>query len=272
VPSSSNPEKHAAARHGSSPWPLASLKSWFRHADFKIHVAVLAIVALVLGFLELSDEILETSEASIDRRLRLMLRGAGRPDDPIGSRWVEAAWREITALGSDVIVGLITVFVMGFLLMNKMLRSALLLLVAVVGGGLLSVGLKLTFARPRPDFVQHMVEVSSASFPSGHSLISAVVYPTLGALLASLSPTRTAKVYYLTTAFLLMVLVGVSRMYLGVHYPTDVLAGWALGLAWALACWVGSEMLQRRGKLHGEQLDPASQVGVLDKDAQPHPH
>jgi undecaprenyl-diphosphatase len=248
-----------------------SLKGWSGHADFKIHIAVLAIVALVWGFVELSDAILETSQLGIDRQLLLMLRDAGRPDDPLGPRWVEASWREITALGSDIIVGLITVLVMGFLLMHKMVRSALLLLVAVAGGGLLSTLLKLTFARPRPDFVQHMVEVSSASFPSGHSLISAVVYPTLGALLASLSPTRTAKVYYLASAFLLMVLVGVSRMYLGVHYPSDVLAGWALGLAWALACWVGSQMLQRRGKLHGEQLEPTTGGGVLDKDhAEPH--
>ena len=224
---------------------------------------MLAIVALVWSFVQLSDEILETSQAGIDRQLLLMLREAGRPGDPIGPRWVEASWREITALGSDIIVGLITVLVMGFLLMHKMLRSALLLVVAVVGGALLSTGLKLTFARPRPDFVQHMVEVSSASFPSGHSLISAVIYPTLGALLASLSPARTAKVYYLGAAFLLMLLVGFSRMYLGVHYPSDVLAGWSLGLAWALACWVGSEMLQRRGKLHGEQLEPNTD-GVLD--------
>ncbi len=253
-------------RHRPSWLPAASLKSWFGHADFKIHLAVLAIVALIWGFVQLSDEILETSQTGIDRQLLLMLRRAGRPDDPIGPRWVEASWREITALGSDIIVGLITALVMGFLLMHKMLRSALLLLVAVVGGGLLSTLLKLTFARPRPDFVQHMVEVSSASFPSGHSLISAVIYPTLGALLASLSPTRTAKVYYLATAFFLMLLVGFSRMYLGVHYPSDVLAGWSLGLAWALACWVGSEMLQRRGKLHGEQLEPATEEGVLDTD------
>lgn len=260
------PDRGAAARQRLKAWRRRSLKAWPGHADFKLHLAVLAIVGLVWGFVELSDSILETSQSGIDRQVLLMLRESGRPDDPIGPRWVEASWREITALGSDIIVGLITAFVLGFLLMHKMLRSALLLLVAVVGGALISYGLKLTFARPRPDFVEHMVEVSSASFPSGHSLISAVIYPTLGALLASLSPTRTAKVYYLVTAFLLMLLVGASRMYLGVHYPSDVLGGWALGLAWALACWVGSEMLQRRGKLHGERLEPATEAGVLDSD------
>jgi undecaprenyl-diphosphatase len=128
-------------------------------------------------------------------------------------------------------------------------------LVAVSGGALLSSVLKATFNRPRPDVVAHLVQVSSASFPSGHSLISAVIYPTLGAVLASLSVQRRTKIYFILSAFVLMVLIGLSRMYLGVHYPSDVLAGWTVGLAWSLACWLVSTVLQRRGKMHGEHID-----------------
>jgi undecaprenyl-diphosphatase len=143
----------------------------------------------------------------------------------------------------------------GYLVVERKYRSAVLIVVLVVGGSLLSAAMKLTFKRPRPDVVAHLVHVSSPSFPSGHSLISAVIYPTLGALLSSLSVHRRTKVYYLTSALILTLLVGMSRMYLGVHYPSDVLAGWVLGLAWSLACWLGSEVLQRRGALRGEHID-----------------
>jgi undecaprenyl-diphosphatase len=234
---------------------FAWFPTWVAHADFWLHAAVLAIVALLWGFVALSEEVLEEGKHGFDRRLLLFMRESGDLKDPIGPVWFESAWPQITALGSSVIVGLLTALVVGFLLVERKPRAAVLVLVAVIGGALLSTVLKLTFGRPRPDVVAHLVHVSSASFPSGHSLISAVIYPTLGAMLASLSVNRRTKIYYLACAFVLMLLVGISRMYLGVHYPSDVLGGWALGLAWSLACWVGSEMLQRRGALRGEHID-----------------
>ena len=109
--------------------------------------------------------------------------------------------------------------------------------------------LKQIFERGRPDLVPHAVQVFSASFPSGHATLSAVTYLTLGALVARLAPHRLAKAYVLGVAIVLTLLVGTSRVYLGVHWPTDVLAGWCVGAAWAIACWLVAVWLQRRGKV-----------------------
>ena len=107
---------------------------------------------------------------------------------------------------------------------------------SVIGGTVLSFGLKLVFERPRPDLVAHLVEVQTASFPSAHAMLSATTYLTLGALLARFEDRRRLKSYVLGVAIGLTVLVGISRIYLGVHWPTDVIAGWCAGAAWAVAC------------------------------------
>jgi undecaprenyl-diphosphatase len=113
--------------------------------------------------------------------------------------------------------------------------------------------LKAAFERPRPDLVPHGSYVSTASFPSGHSMMAAVVYLTLGALLARVEPDRRVKVFILTAAVLLALLVGVSRVYLGVHWPTDVLAGWTVGAGWALLFWLVARALQRRGSVETDK-------------------
>ena len=133
------------------------------------------------------------------------------------------------------------------LLLVRKRRTALLLLLSCTGGILLSTALKYGFDRPRPDLVSHGSVVYTASFPSGHSMMAAAVYLTLGALLASVEPDYRAKIFLLTVALVLSVLVGVSRVYLGVHWPTDVLAGWSAGAAWAIACWIVALKFQRRG-------------------------
>jgi undecaprenyl-diphosphatase len=119
-------------------------------------------------------------------------------------------------------------------------------IVAVVGGQVLSTLLKYFIDRPRPDIVHHLSHVYTTSFPSGHSMMSAVVYLTLGALLARFVPQRALKLYFIGLAMFLTFLVGVSRVYMGVHWPTDVLAGWTAGLVWAIACWLVARQLQRR--------------------------
>jgi undecaprenyl-diphosphatase len=142
---------------------------------------------------------------------------------------------------------LVTLAVLGFLLLARKYHALLLLLGATLGGLLLNILLKSYYERPRPTVVPHLSDVRTPSFPSGHSMLSAVVYLTLGAMLARLVERRRLKLYFVAVALLLAFLVGVSRVYLGVHYPTDVLAGWAIGLAWAVLCWLVTQYLQRRG-------------------------
>jgi undecaprenyl-diphosphatase len=127
-----------------------------------------------------------------------------------------------------------------------------LLAVSVGGGTLLSTLLKLGFDRPRPDLVAHLVDVRTLSFPSGHAMLSAVTYLTIGVLVARVSPKRRIKVYVTAVALVLTLAIGLSRVYLGVHWPTDVLAGWSIGAAWAMACWLGAVFLQRRGSVESE--------------------
>ncbi len=139
--------------------------------------------------------------------------------------------------------------------MTRKGHAALFVLASVAGGALISQTMKLAYARPRPDLVPHGAEVFTASFPSGHSMMSAVVYLTLGALLARTQTDRAVKAYILAVAVLLTVLVGVSRVYLGVHWPTDVLAGWALGGVWALICLLVMLWLQTRGQVEDGAAD-----------------
>ncbi len=124
-----------------------------------------------------------------------------------------------------------------------------LLVVATVGGLLVSLLLKNFFARPRPEFAAPDTYVLTASFPSGHSMLAAVVYLTLGVLLARTSDRYRYKLYFVLMALLVTILIGLSRIYLGAHYPTDVLAGWSIGLIWALACWLAAYFLQKRGAI-----------------------
>ena len=112
---------------------------------------------------------------------------------------------------------------------------------------LLSLALKALFDRPRPTSCPTWCEVSSSSFPSGHSMNSAIVYLTLGALLARLVRPVAMKLYILAVALLVSFLVGISRVYLGVHYPSDVLAGWSLGLSWAVLWWLHRPLAPAQG-------------------------
>ena len=166
---------------------------------------------------------------------------------PIGPAWVAEAAHDITALGGRSILVAVTLFALGYLVLERKHGAAVFVTVAVGGGGLLSTLMKELFARGRPDVVPHLVAVSSPSFPSGHSMLGAILYLTLGALLARFAARRRTKVYVLTVALLTTFLIGSSRVYLGVHYPTDVLAGWCAGLVWALICWLVARYLQDYG-------------------------
>ncbi|MEX0586346.1 MAG: phosphatase PAP2 family protein, partial [Pirellulales bacterium] len=147
---------------------------------------------------------------------------------------------------------LITVAVAGFLWLRRMFGAMWLVLAATLGGLVVSSVLKGAFERPRPSIVPHLSMVYTSSFPSGHSMLSATVYLTLGALLGRFVEPFRLKAYFLIVALGVTFLVGVSRVYVGVHYPTDVLAGWSAGLAWALMCWLVARYLQRRGAVEAE--------------------
>ena len=217
-------------------------------------VAALLVVAGTWGFIAIAGEVTEGDTQTFDKWAVESLR---KPDPnpppanavaqvPIGPKWMQEVGRDITGLGGIAILGLATLAVAGYLLMVKKYHAMWLVLIATTGGLAISSGLKTLFARPRPD-VSHFSYVYSSSFPSGHSMLSAVVYLTLGILLARIMPRRQVKIYFIVLAILLTGLVGASRVYMGVHYPTDVLAGWSAGLAWALLCWLVARWLQHRG-------------------------
>ena len=164
--------------------------------------------------------------------------------------------RDITSLGSVSVLGLVVLAVTGFLVITGRRQTALLVLVSVIAGTLFGSLMKHGFARPRPELVPHGSRIYTASFPSGHATMSAVVYLTLGALLARTEHAQRVKLYILSVAALLTLIVGLSRIYLGVHWPTDVLAGWALGSAWAMISWLAMLWLQSRGQVEPEHDDP----------------
>lgn len=195
----------------------------------------------------------ERETQSFDEQLMRQLRDPVRPAEPRGPEWLLGAMRDLTALGSMTVLVLFVLAVAGALLARRQYHALVLLLVAAFGGMLLNVLLKPVFGRPRPDVALRLTEVRSLSFPSGHAMGSAIVYLTLAALLARLVRPRALKLYFLGLAALLTFLVGTSRVYLGVHYPTDVLAGWTVGLAWALLCWTVARYLQGRGAVEPEK-------------------
>ena len=207
---------------------------------------MLVVVGALWTFFAVADEVQEGETQSFDERALLLFRDVD-PSRLVGPPFFADAMRDLTALGGGVVVLLITALAAGFLAVARKRHALVFVLVAVGGGALLSVALKHVFARPRPQVVPHLAQVTTTSFPSGHSTLSAVVYLTLAALLAGLVERRREKIYLVATALLLMVVVGVSRVVLGVHYPTDVLAGWLVGLGWALTCRAAMRVLQRRG-------------------------
>jgi undecaprenyl-diphosphatase len=181
-----------------------------------------------------------------------MLRAFRHQSDltvPVGPVWLPGAMVDLTALGGTSVLVIVIVVAIGYLMLQHRYGATALVIVASAGGGLMSLALKDAFARARPDVVPHLVKVGGLSFPSGHSMAAAVIYLTLGALLARFTARRRVRVYVIGVSLALTFLIGVTRIYLGVHYPTDVLAGWAAGLVWALACWLTARYLQYRGSV-----------------------
>lgn len=210
-------------------------------------VTALVIVIALIAFIKIAEETAEGDLKEFDDRILRALRDPVTPDIPVGPPWLVEAGKDITALGGRTLLMITVLTVMGALALERKLHAMWLVGIAALGGGVLTTAMKELFARARPDAVPHLVPVLSPSFPSGHSMLAAVIYLTLGALLASFHSRRSTKAYLMGVAMFMTLVVGVSRVYLGVHYPTDVLAGWCAGLVWALVCWLVARYLQERG-------------------------
>lgn len=202
-------------------------------------LAAFAVAALgLLVFAEIADETVEGETRAFDEAVLLALRMPDDLADPVGPAWLELAMNDVTSLGGFIVLTLIVAGVSIYLAAAGKWRHGLLVICAVVSGSILSQFLKSAFARPRPELVAHLAEVTSLSFPSGHAMNSAVAYLTLGALLARFHERRRLKALAMAFAMIITALIGASRIYLGVHWPTDVLAGWGLGAAWAALWWL----------------------------------
>lgn len=219
----------------------------FLRSEAALLVAVLVVVLGAWSFVELADEVVEGSAQQIDEWVVLHLRESGDLEQTIGPDWVEEVAENVTALGGWPVLLLVILGASGYLLLAGKLRAMWLVIVATLSGWGLSSLMKELFSRERPDVVPHLVEVETLSFPSGHAMMSAVTYLTLGVLLAQVMHGWRLRIYLMAWAMVLTLLVGLSRVVLGVHYPTDVLAGWSAGLVWAMVCWLVVRWLQRRG-------------------------
>lgn len=214
-----------------------------------ILISIILIAGGTWGFIEIADEVIEGGTHAVDEAIILALRTPTDLSNPIGPLWVEEAMRDFTAMGGVGILIFLTISIVGFLFLSNRPQAAWLILITVAGGTALSLLLKMGFSRPRPDLVSHGSYVATASFPSGHSMLSATVYFTLGALLARFQPRRLLKIYVMVLMIVLTAMVGFSRVYLGVHWPTDVLAGWTAGAVWAALCWLVTWWLQKSGRI-----------------------
>lgn len=214
-------------------------------------LAALVLIALVLfGVIRIGSEFSEGESFAFDKWLLIASRHADDLSRPIGPGWFKPIFIDITGLGSTTALTIFTLVAVGYLIAARKVGDALFLALATGGGAILGKILKVWLSRPRPDVVPHLIDVHTASFPSGHTVNSAIVFLTIGAILARAQPSRGLSAYIISAAFALALLVGVSRVYLGVHYPTDVLAGWAVGGTWVLLCWTIARTLHdaRRGE------------------------
>ncbi len=213
----------------------------------------LGACVLLLLFIVLAGEVTEGDTQAFDTRILRALRSRDDPSTPIGPAWLEQAMFDLTALGGPTVLGLVVAAVLGFLVLQTRYRTALFVAGTWISGELINFAMKHLFNRPRPTVVPHLREAFSTSFPSGHAMESAIVYLTLGAMLMRVAERRLTKWYCIGIAILLTALVGMSRVYLGVHYPTDVIGGWIVGFIWASVCWLAAERFERKAGIVEER-------------------
>ena len=217
--------------------------------EYRLLLGFLVALVLAVVFGALAGEMMEGETGAFDKSILIALRQSDDLSRPIGPDALKTAMIDMTALGSETILTLVTIMAIGFLLLRKRNRQALLVAVAVGGGAILSGILKASFSRARPDVVPHLVYADSGSFPSGHAMNSAIIYLTIAVLIARSYEDMRTRYFIVGLATLATLTVGFTRLYLGVHYPSDVAAGWLVGGAWALAMGMIAIALQKRRKI-----------------------
>ena len=209
--------------------------SW--NSEKRLLVPFFSVSALLLGFAVIANEAMNGSALAFDRYVMLVFRSSSDNfSHPVGPAWVQEMARDVTSLGSFSVLGILVAVVGGYLVMNRRWEAVIFAASSIFGGVLISSLLKFGFARPRPDLFEPAARVFTASFPSDHAAISAVTYMTLASLLKRTLGSPATPNYFMTVAIALTILIGATRVYLGVHFPTDVLAGWCIGIAWAVTC------------------------------------
>jgi undecaprenyl-diphosphatase len=226
---------------------LKSMRSYLAARDLSILLVLLIMIAGSWGFIEIADAFLEGEAERFDLAVLKSMRTAEDPSNPKGPEWLFLFMRDITALGSGTIIALVMLAVIGYMLLVRQFHNAVLLAVISGGGAALVYLLKLFFARERPVEVPPLIEVTKYSFPSGHAMMGALVYLSLAAILGGIQSDIKVRIYILIVALVTVFLIGFSRVYLGVHYPSDVLAGWSVGLAWASFSRLALLIIQKRG-------------------------
>ncbi len=241
-----------------SPRIFSRFLAWLGGHELGVLLAFVGIASGIWLFSAIAGEVLEGDTQAFDQKVLLAMR---RPGDrsPIGPPALQETARDITALGGATVLGLLTLITGGFLLFDGKRHLAIFVYGSVASGFLVSAILKSLFQRPRPDLVPYAANFSTTSFPSGHSMLAALTYLTLGALLGRAQERKRLKAYFLLVAATLTFLVGLSRVYLGVHWPTDVLAGWTAGASWAILCWLAARWLQSRRAIEAENEHAAAE-------------
>ena len=235
---------------------LSTLKTYLHREQHPLLSLVIG-AALAFGFIKLAGEITEGETQAFDVAFLKALRVPGDLGTPIGPAWLLSSMRDLTALGGVTVLTLVSFLAIAFLLTRGRVKQALYTALATGGGALMGRLLKSLFARERPEVVPHLVEVHSLSFPSGHSMNSAIVYLTLAVMISRSFEDRKPRIFVIGVAALLVMTIGFTRLYLGVHYPTDVLGGWTVGAAWALAMGLIATRLQEERKIEQPGEDPA---------------
>jgi undecaprenyl-diphosphatase len=219
---------------------------------------IVAAAALgVLAFVYIGHEVGEEELVQFDSSILLAFRDPADLSRTVGPPWLAESVVEITALGGYTLIVVLVAAVIGLLLINGLRGPALFVLLSVTTGWVTSHLLKSFYDRPRPDLVPQLDIVHTASFPSGHAMMTTLVYLTLASVIARLTEKTSVRIYVFAVAVAIALAVGLTRIFLGVHWPSDVIAGWALGAAWAALSWLAVSVLRRRrdrerGRLQSE--------------------